>query len=163
MMYLPYWDNLDSLTPLQNEWLKKYTRPSIIVIMPQWAMNQPKGFKLDYLLKHAVENGWDLTVDGWAKAHEIGILQGAELTEEVEEEGMKHIEAATRLHEGRFKEKSLASCKTMISRKAANGLLKSNGKTGKMLRIDSDSLDALILKLRDNDLELADDDEKVGD
>ena len=97
-MYLPYWDNLDSLTPLQNEWLKKYTRPNAMVIMPQWAMNQPKGFKLDYLLKHVLENGWDLTEAGWAKAHAMGISQGMELTEEVEEEGLKHSKAADLLY-----------------------------------------------------------------
>lgn len=151
MMCLPYWDNLDSLTPLQNEWLKKYTRPSVAIIMPQWARNQPKGFKLDYLLKHVVENGWDLTEAGWTKAHAMGIFQGMELTEEEEEEGLKHAEAAKLLHKGRFEEKSLGSCKTMITRKVESGQLKSNGKSGRQLRIDPDSLNSLILMLREVD------------
>ncbi len=148
-MYLPYWDNLDSLTPLQNEWLKKYTRPNAMVIMPQWAMNQPKGFKLDYLLKHVLENGWDLTEAGWAKAHAMGILQGMELTEEEEEEvGLKHGKAADLLWEANFQEKSISSCKAMITRKVASGQLKSNGKSGRELRIDPGSLLSLIEMLR---------------
>ena len=145
MMYLPYWDNLDSLTPLQNEWLKKYTRPSVAIIMPNWARNQPKGFKLDYLLKHVLENGWDLTEAGWAKAHAMGILQGMELTEEKEEEeGLKHSKAADLLYKANFEVKSLSSCKAMITRKVASGQLKSNGKSGRELRIDPGSLLSLI-------------------
>lgn len=152
MMYLPYWDNLDSLTPLQNEWLKKYTRPSVAVIMPQWANNQPKGFKLDYLLKHVLENGWDLTEAGWAKAHAMGISQGMELTEEEEEEeGLKHSKAANLLWEANFGERSISSCKTMITRKVASGQLKSNGKSGRELRIDPGSLLSLIEMLRPTD------------
>ena len=147
-MYLPYWDNLDSLTPLQNEWLKKYTRPNAMVIMPQWAMNQPKGFKLDYLLKHVLENGWDLTEAGWAKAHAMGISQGMELTEEVEEEGLKHSKAADLLYKANFEVKSLSSCKAMITRKVASGQLKSNGKSGRELRIYPGSLLSLIEMLR---------------
>lgn len=144
MMYLPYWDNLDSLTPIQNEWLKKYTRPSVAIIMPQWAMNQPKGFKLDYLLKHVLENGWDLTEAGWAKAHAMGISQGMELTEEVEDEGLRHSKAADLLCKANFGERSISSCKAMITRKVASGQLKSNGKSGRELRIDPGSLLSLI-------------------
>lgn len=152
MMYLPYWDNLDSLTPLQNEWLKKYTRPNAMVIMPQWANNQPKGFKLDYLLKHVLENGWDLTEAGWTKAHAMGISQGMELTEEEEEEeGLKHSKAADLLWEANFGERSISSCKAMITRKVASGQLKSNGKSGRELRIDPGSLLSLIEMLRPTD------------
>jgi hypothetical protein len=150
-MYLPYWDNLDSLTPLQNEWLKKYARPNAMVIMPQWAMNQPKGFKLDYLLKHVLENGWDLTEAGWAKAHAMGILQGMELTEEVKDEGLKHSKAADLLYKANFEEKSLSSCKAMITRKVASGQLKSNGKSGRELRIDPGSLLSLIERYKKSD------------
>lgn len=150
-MYLPYWDNLDSLTPVQNEWLKKYTRPSVAIIMPQWVSNQPKGFKLDYLLKHVLENGWDLTEAGWTKAHAMGILQGMELTEEVEDEGLKHAEAAKLLHEAQFEEKSLSSCKAMITRRVESGRLKSNGKSGRQVRIDRGSLFSLIQSLKKPD------------
>ena len=151
MMYLSYWDNLDSLTPLQNEWLKKFTRPSVTVIMPRWAKNQPKDFKLDYLLKYAVENGWDLTAEGWDKAREMGILQAMESIEEVEEEGLKHGKAADLLCEASFGKKSISNCKAIITRKVTSGQLKSNGKSGRELRIDRGSLLSLMQMLRPPD------------
>ena len=151
MMYLPYWNTLDSLTPLQNEWLKKYTRPNAMVIMPQWAMNQPKGFKLDNLLKHVLENGWDLTEAGWTKAHAMGISQGMELTEEVEEEGLKHSKAADLLWEANFQEKSISSFNAIRTRRVASGQLRSNGKSGRELRIDPGSLLSLIEMSRPTD------------
>jgi hypothetical protein len=122
-----------------------------MVIMPQWAMNQPKGFKLDYLLKHVLENGWDLTEAGWVKAHAMGISQGMELTEEVEEEGLKHSKAADLLYKANFEVKSLSSCKAMITRKVASGQLKSNGKSGRELRIDPGSLLSLIERYKKSD------------
>jgi hypothetical protein len=74
----------------------------------------------------------------------MGISQGMELTEEVEEEGLKHSKAADLLWEANFGERSISSCKTMITRKVASGQLKSNGKSGRELRIDPGSLLSLI-------------------
>lgn len=64
MKNLPAWTYLDELTPIQNQWMERYILPSCAVIFPQWAQNQPKDFRLDYLLRYTLENQWELAPCG---------------------------------------------------------------------------------------------------
>ena len=69
--YLSSWNDLEKLSAIQNHWLRKYTKPSLAVILEEWAKEQPSNFALDYLLKHAIQSHWDLTEEGWKKAGEL--------------------------------------------------------------------------------------------
>jgi hypothetical protein len=66
------------VSPVQNRWLRKYTRPSITVILQNRARFQPRGFSLEYLLQHALESHWDLTEEGWKKVEALGLLTDLE-------------------------------------------------------------------------------------
>ncbi len=165
MKNLPVWTYLDELTPIQNQWMEWYILPSCAVIFPQWARNQPKDFRLDYLLHYALEHQWELTPAGWAKAQELGLMDGREKQpiENDENWGISHGEAATRIFNGTFKqtEKEKGAIKTMLTRKVQSGVIGTNGKKGRKLRLSVSDVDALILKLRDDDLESDDATEEV--
>jgi hypothetical protein len=139
--------------------MERYIRPSCTVIFPAWAKTQPNDFNLEYLLDYAVNTGWQLTPAGWEKARELGVLAPLEQPSPsaVEKDWLKHSEAAKRLHERTLKSKSFANFKTLLTRMAAKGLLKTNGKSGRNLRFEPHSIDSLALSLRDSDLDSADD------
>lgn len=157
--FLPGWTYVDELSPIQNQWMERYIRPSCTVIFPAWAKTQPKDFSLEYLLNYALNTGWQLTPAGWEKTRELGVLGSWEKPspDEGEVGWLKHSEAAKRLCEKTFKLKSLASYKTLITRMADKGQLKTNGKSGRHRRFEPSAIDSLALSLRDSDLDSADD------
>lgn len=139
--------------------MESFIRLSCTVIFPAWAKTQPKDFSLEYLLDYALNTGWQLTPAGWEKARELGVPCSWEKPspDEGEVGWLKHIEAAKRLSEKTFDLKSLASYKTLLTRMADKGQLKTNGKSGRDRRFEPHSIDSLALSLRDSDLDSADD------
>lgn len=163
----PGWIYLDELTPIQNQWMEWYIRPSCTVVFPAWARNQPKDFRLDYLLRYALDHQWELTPAGWTKAQELGLMDGLEKQpKEIgsdEEWGISNGKAAKRFHEWTFKKISFNAAKTMLTRKVQSGEIATNGKSGRNLRLSLSDVDALILKVRNVDVDLNENPENAND
>lgn len=64
------------------------------------------------------------------------------------------LNACENMEHGKYK--TLGTCKTMISKLCESGKFITNGKKGRDLRISTDSVNAMILRLRDEDLDFAD-------
>ena len=155
--HLNHWADLDDLTPIQNYWLRTFTKPSIAVDLPSWGKQQPRDFGLEYLLQHAVKNRWDLTKEGWSKAAALGLLD-TPLTDDNDAEReddecwMTHSEAVTQLllwTAPRFTEGSL---KTRLSKMAGKGQIKTNGEKRRNRRFAKSGINSLELQLRNKDL-----------
>jgi hypothetical protein len=103
ILYLDRWADLEELSPLQNRWLRLYTKPSVAVILQTWVKHLPPNFTLEYLLTHFIATKWELTEEGWKKAEELGLLTNYERESEsvdIEETGdwISHADAARQLH-----------------------------------------------------------------
>ncbi len=153
VMYLSHWADLDDLTPIQNYWLRTFTKPSIAVDLPSWGKQQPRDFGLEYLLQHAVKNRWDLTKEGWSKAAALGLLD-TPLTDdngsvpEDDEHWLTLTEAMRQLHRETYSKYSEGSLKTRLSKMAGKGQLKTNGGKRRARRFAKSDIDSLELKLR---------------
>ena len=161
-LYLAWWEDLEELSPLENRWLRMYTRPSVTVILENWAKNQPTDFSLEYLLAHAIESQWQLTEEGWKKAEELGLLadrrkESGDADIENDENWLTHKQAVEQLHKETSTKFSPGSLKTRITKMADKGKLKTNGKKGRDRRFLKLDIDCLELRLRNEGLELADD------
>jgi hypothetical protein len=161
-LYLAWWEDLEELSSLQNRWLRMYTRPSVTVILENWAKNQPTDFSLEYLLTHAIESQWQLTEVGWNKAEELGLLadrrKESDSTDiESDEDWLTHKQAVAQLHKETSTKFSPGSLKTRITKMADKGKLRTNGKKGRARRFLKLDIDCLELRLRNECLKLADD------
>ena len=139
-----------------------YTRPSVTVILENWAKNQPTDFSLEYLLAHAIESQWQLTEEGWKKAEELGLLadrrkESGDADIENDENWLTHKQAVEQLHKETSTKFSPGSLKTRITKMADKGKLRTNGKKGRGRRFFKLDIDCLELRLRNEGLELADD------
>tara|TARA_R110001592_G_scaffold250113_1_gene512677 strand:- start:951 stop:1634 length:684 start_codon:yes stop_codon:yes gene_type:complete len=127
--------SIEGLKPIQNAWIRRYTRPGLTVNLPLWAKQQPDIFSLEYLLRHALENGWDLTEVGWDKAYELGVAQRFEEpqsnTPNEYDEWWTNIQAAEWLYDRLDYSRTLGYFKSLVHKKAKAGAIKSNGKTGR--------------------------------
>lgn len=166
---LSSWNDLEGLTPLENRWLRKYTKPSVAVILEEWTRDLPMNFDLEYLLAHAIDSKWDLTEEGWKKAEEFGILAPLEKSHEElsaddndDANWLTHGDAAKQL--SKFTQMDFKNLKSRITKMGQKGKLTTNGKTGREIRFLKSDINALELKLRnigldDNpDLDDSDDD-----
>jgi hypothetical protein len=176
--HLP-WAYNDVLSPNQNRWMKTYILPSITEILPAWAKEQPKDFSLEYLLTHALESGWELTEEGWNKAHELGVAQRFETPDpnapSKYEGWLKNAAAARQLEAaladftkinkmtGQYQDYSFEYCKVMLARKGDSGAVKTNGKERRDRRYDPGSVDTLALKIRGDNGGKGGDDEDEPD
>lgn len=155
--HLPGWIPIDELTSIQNDWMERYIRPSVTVNFPLWAKGQPRDFSLEYLLSHALENGWDLTKLGWNKAYELGVAQHFEnpaSNAPSEYEGwFRHCEASRRVVEQMDGEMEFEDAKSRLSKRINAGKIRTNGKRYRELRIDPVGVDAWILELRNKAME----------
>jgi hypothetical protein len=161
-LYLAWWEDLEELSPVQNRWLRMYTRPSVTVILENWAKNQPTDFSLEYLLTHAIESQWQLTEEGWKKAEELGLLadrrkESGDADIENAENWLTHKQAVAQLHKETSTKFSPGSLKTRITKMADKGKLRTNGKKGRDRRFLKLDIDSLELRLRNECLKLADD------
>ncbi len=161
-LYLVWWEELEELSPLQNRWLRMYTRPSVTVILENWAKNQPTDFSLEYLLTHAIESHWDLTEVGWKKAEELGLLtdrkkESGSTDIESDEDWLTHGQAVEQLHKETSTKFSPGSLKTRITKMADKGKLRTNGKKGRDRRFLKLDIDSLELRLRNECLKHGDD------
>lgn len=139
-----------------------YTRPSVTVILENWAKYQPTDFSLEYLLTHAIESHWDLTEVGWKKAEDLGLLtdrkkESGSTDIESDEDWLTHKQAVAQLHKETSTKFSPGSLKTRITKMADKGKLRTNGKKGRGRRFFKLDIDCLELRLRNEGLELADD------
>lgn len=139
-----------------------YTRPSVTVILENWAKNQPTDFSLEYLLAHAIESQWQLTEEGWKKAEELGLLadrrkESGDADIENDENWLTHKQAVEQLHKETSTKFSPGSLKTRITKMADKGKLKTNGKKGRDRRFLKLDIDSLELRLRNKCLEDGDD------
>lgn len=155
------------LSPIQNEWIRRYTRPGSTVNLPLWAEQQPENFSLEYLLCHALENGWDLTVVGWDKAYEFGVAQRFEEPDsdpQSEYEGwLRNKYAAEELRKNLKKggiSKTLKQCKVLLCKEVARKKLNTNGIKGRGSLYDPIGVDALALKIRNIGLPDGDEDDE---
>ncbi len=171
--------SIAGLTPLQNEWIRRYTRPSIAVNLPLWAEQLPENFSLEYLLSHVLENNWDLTDVGWDKAYEIGVAQRFEEPDSdapSEYEGwLSNKEAAVRLKgkvlgikesdEEIYDEESVnifKQYKSRVCKERDKGRIRTNGIKGKGCLYDPVGLEALALRIRDKKTDDLDDEPDLG-
>jgi hypothetical protein len=139
--------------------MERYIRPSVTVNFPLWAKGQPCDFSLEYLLSHALENGWDLTKLGWKKAYELGVAQRFEnlaSNAPSEYEGwLRNKDAAERLRRSLSKagiERSSRACQSTICKARARNQLSTNEVKGSGCLYDPAGVDALALKIRDTGL-----------
>lgn len=137
-----------------------YTRPSVTVILENWAKYQPTDFSLEYLLTHAIESHWQLTEVGWQKAEELGLLAERKKKPgnsgiEDDENWLTHGQAVKQLHKETSTQFSPGSLKTRITKMADKGKLKTNGKKGRDRRFLKLDIDSLELRLRNKCLKMS--------
>jgi hypothetical protein len=133
-LYQSWWEDLSELSPIQNLWLRKFTKPSVTLVLGQWAKVQPSNFTLEYLLTHALESHWDLTEEGWNKAEELGLLANLEKSTASDESDdgrlwLTHKQAVAQLQKETASKYSETSLKKRITTMANKGRLKTNGKS----------------------------------
>lgn len=145
-----------------------YTRPSVTVILENWAKNQPTDFSLEYLLTHAIESQWQLTEEGWNKAEELGLLANLEKSTASDESDdgrlwLTHKQAVAQLQKETASKYSETSLKKRITTMANKGRLKTNGKKHRERRYLKSDIDLLELKLRNECLKSSQDDDDMYD
>lgn len=139
-----------------------YTRPSVTVILENWAKTQPSDFSLEYLLTHAIESQWQLTEEGWKNAEEMGLL--GDLRKPIDpadsddgEIWLTNAEAARQLGRETSEKYTFESLKSMLSKRASTGTIKIKGNKGADRRYAKSAVNALELKLRNGLLDSDDD------
>jgi len=147
---------IEGLSPIQNEWIRRYTRPGITVNLPLWAEQQPENFSLKYLLSHALESGWDLTGVGWDKAYELEVAQRFEELEPdapSEYEGWWTTgEAADQLYDRLDHSRTKGYFKSLLFKRAEAGTIKTNGKKGRERRYLPEAVMNIALDIIEYDI-----------